>query len=65
MNKLVATFALLLVLSISAFAEGQMGAGGKTCPPGQTCLVGTTDEPKTTENSPVSKLIKYLKALFG
>lgn len=34
---------LFLVLSLftaTAFAEGDMGTGGKTCPQGQTCITG-------------------------
>ncbi len=39
-----APFLLTVVLfSSSAFADGDMGTGGRTCPPGQTCFVGDGD----------------------
>ena len=39
MKKTLTVLVLLFVLSISAFAEGDIPLGGsKSCPPGQTCL---------------------------
>ena len=33
-------FLILTLFSSMAFAEGDIGTGGKTCPQGQTCFTG-------------------------
>lgn len=38
MKKFATILVLVFVLSISTFADGDIGLGGKTCAAGQTCL---------------------------
>ena len=33
-------FLVICLFSSITFAEGEMGTGGKTCSPGQTCVTG-------------------------
>jgi hypothetical protein len=65
MKKTIAAFVLLFVLSISAFADGEIGLGGKTCPQGQTCLVASPEPPSTGDATVIKKVIDYLKSFFG
>ena len=39
MKKFATILVLLFVLSISAFADGDIHTGGIACPQGQTCFV--------------------------
>ena len=39
-NIITTVVLLTAVFCTSAFADGDMGSGGKTCPEGQTCLTG-------------------------
>jgi hypothetical protein len=77
MKKIACTLALLLMFSIIALADGDIGAGGKSCPQGQTCLVISPQpppapvEPAKPDDSTVSdgetsfkELVDYLKSLF-
>ena len=61
MKKLVFTLVLSVVLSMSVFAEGETHAGGRSCPPdqtccpeGQTCFSGSTTDPNNTDNQPIN-----------
>ncbi len=70
--KLTIKFALVIALFCStAFAEGEMGTGGKTCPQGQTCLVSSptiTVEDKNQNDSEDSFLVfvkDFLAGIFG
>ena len=49
MKKIVSTFVLLIVLSISVFADGEIPIGGRSCPQGQTCFTST--DTKQVNNS--------------
>jgi hypothetical protein len=51
MKKFVSTFALLIVLSISVFAEGETPDGGRRCPQGQTCFTDSNTDTKQVNNS--------------
>ncbi|MBC7899621.1 MAG: hypothetical protein H7070_06160 [Saprospiraceae bacterium] len=41
--------------------EGDMGNGGKTCPQGQTCLVGSND----SDDSILKSIKDYLASIIG
>lgn len=66
------TIKLLLVVCLFtsvAFADGEMGSGGKTCPPGTTCLVENqptdTDTTKTEADDSFLTFVKnYLVSIF-
>lgn len=51
MKKIMFTFVLLIVLSFSVFADGEIPIGGRTCPPGQTCFTDSNTDTKQTNNS--------------
>lgn len=67
MKKAFATFVLLFVFSISIFADGHIGEGGRTCPNGQTtCFVGGTEpEPAPEDPTIIETVFDYLNSLFG
>ena len=62
--------ALVITLFTSAvFAEGDMGAGGRTCPNGQTtCLVSyevpQNEETTTDSDSLLNTVQDYLNSMF-
>lgn len=66
MKKIATILVLLFVLSVSAFAEGETPAGGKTCPPGQTCLSNTGEIPIVgkSENTIYQDIFDFLKSVF-
>lgn len=47
MKKIVAMMALALVFAVTAFAEGHIAVGGRTCPATATSCIA--DEPPTTD----------------
>lgn len=49
MKKLTRTIFLIFVLSVSAFAEGTMHTGGRTCPPNETCFTASAEPGRTSE----------------
>ena len=51
MKKIMFTFVLSLVLSISAFADGVTHDGGRSCPQGQTCYTDSNKDTKQPNNS--------------
>jgi hypothetical protein len=51
MKKIVFTFVLSLVLSISVFADGETHNGGRSCPQGQTCYTENNTDTKQVNNS--------------
>ena len=51
MKKIVFTFVLSLVLSISVFADGEVHTGGRSCPQGQTCFTDNNTNTKPVNNS--------------
>ncbi len=66
MKKFASILVLLFVLSVSAFAEeGQIPAGGKTCPQGQTCLTdGEIPIGNLTEDTVFENIFDFLKSIF-
>lgn len=53
MKKFATILVLLFVLSISTFAEeGQIPAGGRSCPQGQTCFVDDGQYPAGGKTCP-------------
>jgi hypothetical protein len=63
MKKIVITFILSLVLSISVFADGETHNGGRSCPQGQTCFAGSTPGQRA-EKPNVSRFYKEIKDIF-
>ena len=51
MKKIVFTFILSLILSISVFADGVTHDGGRSCPQGQTCFTDSNSDTKQINNS--------------
>jgi hypothetical protein len=51
MKKIMFTFVLLSVLSISVFADGEIPNGGRSCPQGQTCYTDSNTDTKQINNS--------------
>ncbi len=65
MKKFTLMFVLLLVLSISALAEGEIPIGGKSCPNGQNCLVSSTEISKDIPTQTFYKdIFDFLKSIF-
>ena len=62
MRKFASILILLFVLSISAFAEGDIPLGGKSCPQGQTC---SNDGDEKSDNSIYQDVLDFLKTIFG
>lgn len=68
-------FLMIALFCSAAFAEGDMGAGGRTCPQGQTCLGAgerTCEEGKTCAADPdddgdslLETIQDYLASLIG
>jgi hypothetical protein len=66
MKKFATILVLLFVLSVSAFAEGEIPIGGKACPQGQICLTdGTTHSGGKSENPIIKDIYDFLKSIFG
>jgi hypothetical protein len=68
MKKFTTILVLLFVLSVSAFAdEGQIPAGGKSCPQGQqTCLTeGDILTGGKSDNTIIKEIFDFLKSIFG
>lgn len=73
MKKFATIFVLLFVLSVSAFAdEGEIPAGGKNCPQGQTCLTGqipvggrANESSDSAENPVYLDIFNFIKSIFG
>lgn len=63
MKKFVSTLILLIVLSISVFADGETHSGGRSCPPNQTCFAGSTPE-QPIEKPDVSRFYREVKDIF-
>ena len=60
-------FLVICLFSSVAFADdGNMGSGGKTCPPGQTCLDGNMGSGGRVANdeSILTFIQKYLISIF-
>jgi hypothetical protein len=51
MKKIVFTFVLSLVLSVSGFADGVTHDGGRSCPQEQTCYTDSNTATKQPNNS--------------
>jgi len=79
MKNLMKLFLVMSLFVSSAFADGDMGGGGKTCPQGQTCLGGdmggggkATDDGTTADTDSWTEttdavlvfVTEYLKAIF-
>jgi hypothetical protein len=67
MKKFATIFALLFVLSISAFAEGDIHTGGKSCPQGQVCFTNEGEYAASgkTEITVINNIFDYLRSIFG
>lgn len=66
MKKFATTLVLLFVLSVSAFAEGDILLGGKSCPQGQTCLTeGDVPLGGKSDNPVIENIFDFLKSIFG
>lgn len=61
MKKITISFVLLIVLSLTVFAEeGTINTGGKSCPQNQNCLV----HPDNTQSDPDDPIISIIKELL-
>lgn len=66
MKKFATIFVLLFVLSVSAFADGQIPVGGKSCSQGQTCLTeGEIPAGGKSDNAIIENIFDFLKSIFG
>lgn len=75
MKNTMKVFLMIALFCSAAFAEGDMGAGGRTCPQGQTCLGAgerTCEEGKTCAADPdddgdslLETIQDYLASLIG
>lgn len=71
MKKIASTLFLVFVFvfSLSTIAiadDGNIGHGGKTCPPNTTCLVNTQEPPQQADDSTMFEtMLDYLAQLFG
>lgn len=71
MKKFTATVVLLFVLSVSAFADGEIPLGGKNCPQGQTCLTGEiplggrAETSDSTETTIYTEIFDFITSIFG
>lgn len=67
MKKFATTLVLLFVLSVSAFADGQYPAGGRTCPQGQTCFVDEGQIPidNKSDDTIIKSFFDFLKSILG
>lgn len=68
MKKFATILVLLFVLSVSAFAEGEYPAGGKSCPQGQqTCFADEGQIPLggKSDNPIIKTVFDFLKSIFG
>ena len=64
MKKIMFTFVLSLVLSISVLADGEIPIGGRSCPQGQTtCYTDSKTDTKQVNNS-VSRQTKTTVSNF-
>lgn len=66
MKKIATILVLLFVLSVSAFAEGDVPLGGKSCPQGQVCFSDTGEIPAggKFENTIYQDVFDFLKSIF-
>lgn len=75
MKSTIKLLLVVILFSSAAFAEGEMGTGGRSCPNGQTTCFAGNDEPtgdietKTTEtdastDSILTSVQGYLKSVF-
>lgn len=66
MKKFTTILVLLFVLSVSAFAEGDIHTGGRSCPQGQTCITNTGEYPAggKSENPIYQDIFDFLKSMF-
>jgi len=66
MKKFSTILILLFVLSVSAFAEGEIPIGGKNCPQGQVCFSNTGEYPigGKSENPIYENIFDFLKSMF-
>jgi hypothetical protein len=67
MKKFATILVLLFVLSVSAFAEGDIHTGGRSCPQGQqTCFTNTGEYPigEKSENPIIKDIFDFLKSIF-
>jgi hypothetical protein len=63
---LILAFVLVCLLSVNSFAEGNIGIGGRSCPPNTTCLVSTESPTEQADDATIIKtVIDYLSQLFG
>lgn len=66
MKKFATILVVLLVLSFSAFAEGEIPIGGKSCPQGQSCFTeGEYPAGGKSENPIIIDIYDFLKSIFG
>lgn len=67
MKKFATITVLLFVLSVSAFADGDIPLGGKSCPQGkQTCLTdGDVPTGGKSDNPIINTIFDYLRSIFG
>lgn len=64
MKKITISFLLLFVLSLTAFAEGEIHTGGRSCPQNQTCLV-EPDQIESENDNPIILAVKnFIRFIF-
>lgn len=65
MKKFATILVLVFVFSVSAFADGGIPLGGKTCPQGQTCITdGGIPLGGLMEDSIRENIYYFLKFIF-
>lgn len=65
MKKIIISFILSLILSLTVFAEGDIHiGGGKSCPQNQTCLVNTEPTKSDSNNSILLAVRNFLNLIF-
>lgn len=66
MKKLALIFVLTLSMTFIVFAEDDghtHSGGGKSCPPGQTCLFNS-DNTNESQNDFISEIFNFLTKIF-
>ena len=64
MKKITFSFILLFVLTFTAFADGDIHTGGKSCPQNQTCLFHTEQTEPDSDIFIIKAVRNFLDLIF-